>query len=62
MFDDLFIVIQTTHVRLVFVYEVYSLLGGDRMMHVEALQWLNCIFACRLRANCHQLYELRNAN
>ena len=31
------------------------------MMHVEALQWLNCIFTCRLRANCHQLYELGNA-
>ena len=28
------------------------LLGGDRMMHVEAWQWLNCFFALRLRANC----------
>ena len=32
------------------------------MMHVEALQWLNCIFARRLRANCLQSYELGNAN
>ena len=39
----------------------YSLLGGDRMMHVEALQWLNCMFAGILRAKCHQLYELGNA-
>ena len=39
----------------------YSLLGGDRMMHVEALQWLNWIFAGRLRAKCHQLWELGNA-
>ena len=31
------------------------------MMHVEALQWLNCIFTGRLRTNCHQLYELGNA-
>ena len=30
------------------------------MMHVEALQWPNCIFAGRLRPNCHQLYELGN--
>ena len=40
----------------------YYLLGGDRMMHVEALQWLSCIFTHRLRAKCHQLYELGNAN
>ena len=33
----------------------------DRMMHVKALQWLNCIFTRRLRATCHQLYELGNA-
>ena len=26
------------------------------------LQWLNCIFTRRLRAKCHQLYELGNAN
>ena len=39
----------------------YPLLGGDHMMHVEALQWPNRIFAGRLRANCHQLYELGNA-
>ena len=32
-------------------------LGGDRMMHVEALQWPSCIFTRRLRANCHQLYS-----
>ena len=38
-----------------------SLLGGDRRVHVEALQWLNCICTRRLRANCHQLYELGNA-
>ena len=31
------------------------------MMHVEALQWLHCIFARRLRADCHQLYDLGNA-
>ena len=31
------------------------------MMHVEALQWLNCICAGRLRANRHQLYELGHA-
>ena len=31
------------------------------MMHAEALQWPNCIFARRLRANCHHLYELGNA-
>ena len=30
-------------------------------MQVEAWQWLNCIFARRLRANYHQLYELGNA-
>ena len=35
----------------------YSLLEGDCMMHVEAFQWLICIFTGRLRANCHQLYE-----
>ena len=35
--------------------------GGDRMMQVEALQWLDCIFTRRLRADCHQLYELGNA-
>ena len=28
-------------------------------MHVEALQWLNCICARRLRANCHQLYGIK---
>ena len=38
-----------------------SLLGGDRRMHVEALQWLSCNFKRRLQANCHQLYELGNA-
>ena len=27
----------------------------------SALQWLNCIFAGRLRADCHQLYELGGA-
>ena len=31
-------------------------------MHVEALQWPNSSFPRRLRANCHQLYELGNAN
>ena len=39
----------------------YSLLEGGRMMHAEALQWLNCIFAGRVRANCQQFYELGNA-
>ena len=29
-------------------------------MHVEALQWLNCILTRTLQANCHQLYELGN--
>ena len=38
----------------------YSLLGGDRMMHVEALQWPNRIFTRGLRAKCHQLYEHGN--
>ena len=28
------------------------------MIHVEALQWPNCSFTRRLRANRHQLYEL----
>ena len=31
------------------------------MMHVEALQCLNCIFTRRLRAKCHQLYGLGHA-
>ena len=31
------------------------------MMHVEALQWTSCIFTRRLRASCHQLYELGDA-
>ena len=38
-----------------------SLLGGDRMMHVEASRWPNSIFAGRLRADRHQLYELGDA-
>ena len=33
----------------------------ERMMHIEALQGLKCIFARRLQAICHQLYELGNA-
>ena len=33
-----------------------------RMMHAEALQWLNCIFARRLRATCRQSYELGDTN
>ena len=39
----------------------YCSLRGDRRVHVEALQWLNCICACRWRANRHQLHELGNA-
>ena len=27
-------------------------------MHVEALQWPSCIFTRRVRATCHQVYEL----
>ena len=38
-----------------------SLLEGDRTMHVEALWWLNCIFAGRQQAKWHQLCELGGA-
>ena len=53
-------IIQVNHHAVPWVQ--YSLLGGDLMMRVEALQWLSCIFTRRLRANCHQLYELGNTN
>ena len=35
----------------VYIYIHTYTLGGDHMTHVEALQWLNCIFTGSLRAN-----------